>query len=174
MKGKRIFKNPSKGSDSYSYGQGLRHLLLSSSVRWRRVDHSLSYLPFSSETRVFGLTKSEGQLMANNGDFRRGSTEQEYFFRLNKELIEKFKAKVEKQKQQVEEQACKELHWMKCPRCGHDLKNQDFGALVVDQCDDCGGVFLDKTEVDYLIDMQDHNSLSTIFSGLLSPKKKGA
>lgn len=174
MENKIRFKKASNSADSHSYGRGLRSLLGSSALRWKLVDPR-EVKPLADGTwRPVRLTKSEEQAMAKNGEFRKGSTEQEYFFRLNKELTEKFKAKTEQKKQQQEDQVAKELHWMKCPRCGHDLKSEDFGTLMVDQCADCGGVFLDKAEVDFLMDLQDHNSLSTIFNGLMSPKKKGA
>jgi hypothetical protein len=174
MENKIRFKKSPNSSEPHSYGRGLRSLLENPALRWKRVDHREGNLPSERASQPVGLTKSEEQAMANNGEFRKGSSEQEYFFRLNKELTEKFKAKTEQRKQQHDDQVAKELHWMKCPRCGHDLKSQDFGSLMVDQCGDCGGVFLDKSEVDFLMDLQDHNSLSTIFNGLMSPKKKGA
>ena len=41
--------------------------------------------------------------------------------------------------------------YKKCPKCGADLEETKMGALLVDKCKDCGGVFFDSGELDMLV-----------------------
>jgi hypothetical protein len=47
----------------------------------------------------------------------------------------------------------KELHWMKCPKCGHDLEEGGYKTLAVrvDRCVNCGGTYLDKGEMERIV-----------------------
>lgn len=70
------------------------------------------------------------------------------------------KQELERRKQWAQEQASKlateekdrlrQLHYMKCPKCGMDLKEIELHGVKVDQCANCGGVFLDAGEIDQL------------------------
>jgi len=65
--------------------------------------------------------------------------EEEYFAR---EMFEK-KQKAEQEKQQklaqAERQKAKELHHMKCPKCGMNLVEIDYKSIKVDRCSACEG-----------------------------------
>ena len=74
-----------------------------------------------------------------------------------KEMLEK--ARVERAKREheraerealEERERAKQLHFMKCPKCGHDLAQRDLEGVNVDQCSFCEGVFLDAGELDSL------------------------
>jgi hypothetical protein len=68
--------------------------------------------------------------------------EEEYFAR---EMFEKKqKAEQEKQKKlaEAERQKAKELHRMKCPKCGMNLVEIDYKSIKVDRCSS-EGVWLD-------------------------------
>jgi len=41
-------------------------------------------------------------------------------------------------------------HFNKCPRCGADLKAREHHHVKVDECQECGGVWLDKGELDMI------------------------
>ncbi|HXG59270.1 MAG TPA: zf-TFIIB domain-containing protein [Thermoanaerobaculia bacterium] len=68
------------------------------------------------------------------------------------------KQEIERRKKWAQEQAAKmqaeekerlrQLHWMKCPKCGMDLQVIEFLGVEVDQCANCGGVFFDAGEID--------------------------
>ncbi len=45
----------------------------------------------------------------------------------------------------------KELHYMKCPKCGGDLVTELSHALEIDRCVDCSGVWLDDGELQKLV-----------------------
>ena len=44
----------------------------------------------------------------------------------------------------------KELHWMRCPKCGMELAEVTFRGLRIDRCTSCAGVWLDAGELDTL------------------------
>jgi Zn-finger nucleic acid-binding protein len=50
----------------------------------------------------------------------------------------------------------KELHWMKCPKCGSDLEEIDVSSgLMVDDCTLCRGIFLDYGELENISDLSE-------------------
>jgi hypothetical protein len=44
----------------------------------------------------------------------------------------------------------KDLHFMKCPKCGHDLKPETLEGIEIDRCTFCEGYFLDAGEIEQL------------------------
>ncbi len=83
--------------------------------------------------------------------------EDEWFARNEKEMLEKARVAREKREHEraerealEERQRVKQLHFMKCPKCGHDLAQRDLEGINVDQCSFCEGVFLDAGELDSL------------------------
>jgi len=70
------------------------------------------------------------------------------------ELRRKREAKMREELAREEERKCaelKKLHWMKCPRCGHDLAEQDLHGVKVDVCTLCEGIFFERGEVEELL-----------------------
>jgi hypothetical protein len=47
-----------------------------------------------------------------------------------------------------ERKQLKELHHMRCPKCGMNLIEIDYKHLKIDKCSGCGGVWLDSGELD--------------------------
>ena len=74
--------------------------------------------------------------------------EEGYFARL--ELEQKKKMEEEKHKKLAEEEKkrLKELHHMRCPKCGVELAEIDYKGIKVDKCFSCDGVWLDAGELD--------------------------
>ncbi|PYT07902.1 MAG: hypothetical protein DMF49_06680 [Acidobacteria bacterium] len=44
----------------------------------------------------------------------------------------------------------KELHWMRCPKCGMELAEVTFRGVRIDRCTSCAGVWLDAGELETL------------------------
>jgi uncharacterized protein len=44
----------------------------------------------------------------------------------------------------------KQQHWMKCPKCGHDLATQKLDQIEIDRCTFCEGFFVDAGELEQL------------------------
>jgi hypothetical protein len=89
--------------------------------------------------------------------------EEEYFAR---EMFEK-KQKVEQEKQkqlaETERRKAKELHYMKCPKCGMNLVEIDYKSIKVDRCSSCEGVWLDSGELAQIIKLE-KGALDKLFS----------
>ena len=80
--------------------------------------------------------------------------EEEYFYKANKALIEKKRKELDAQRaQQVQEQ--KTPHWMKCPKCGSDMKEIDLQGIKVDQCGECLGIYFDRGELELLMESRE-------------------
>jgi uncharacterized protein len=76
------------------------------------------------------------------------TTEEEYFVREDAEKKRKLALQAKKDKEASELKRLKELHFMKCPKCGLDLHEVKFAGVDVDVCFACNGVFLDKGELE--------------------------
>ena len=74
------------------------------------------------------------------------NAEDEYFAR--EALKRKEQAKIKQSHEEREN--LKQLHWMRCPKCGQELEEIVFRDVSIDRCTTCGGVFLDKGELEHL------------------------
>ena len=75
-------------------------------------------------------------------------TEDEYFARVE---IEKKKKSMEEKSKNIasdEKKRMKELHFMRCPKCGMELTEIDYKKIKVDKCFSCQGVWLDAGELE--------------------------
>ena len=81
--------------------------------------------------------------------------EEEYFYKLNRELIEKNRKSLNQQRNSQKSQVDKESFWMRCPKCGHALKEIEIAGIKIDQCSGCSGVFLDSGELDLLLESRE-------------------
>ncbi len=108
--------------------------------------------------------------MADLSD-RGKALENEWFHKHEEELIRKARerrvarlakgldANREKQKQ---------LHFMKCPKCGGDLVEVEHEGIKIDRCTSCDGVFFDAGELDELLmkKLDDRKNFFRRLSGL--------
>jgi hypothetical protein len=62
-----------------------------------------------------------------------------------------------------EQKRLKELHWMRCPKCGMQLDTIAFRGLTVDKCFNCNGTWLDAGELEQLAG-KEHGFLDTVLS----------
>jgi Zn-finger nucleic acid-binding protein len=53
---------------------------------------------------------------------------------------------------------------MKCPKCGGALKEENFHGVLIDRCTGCGGVYLDKGELE-LLARAEQGGLKRLFGG---------
>ena len=72
--------------------------------------------------------------------------EDEYFVRLDAELIKQRRARLDEERVRAERAS----HLMKCPRCGGTLQERRHHHVTIDVCPDCGGTWLDKGELQML------------------------
>lgn len=77
--------------------------------------------------------------------------EDEYFARLE---FERCKKEIEARQATIEEEErarLKELHYMRCPKCGMEMAEIEFRGVKVDRCVSCNGIYFDGGEVDQLL-----------------------
>lgn len=72
--------------------------------------------------------------------------EDRYFAQRDKELLQKLKTK-------PGPQANPEVPRMLCPKCGGRLKELTFRNVLIDECTVCGGIWLDKGELEVLTEL---------------------
>ncbi len=76
------------------------------------------------------------------------TTEDEYFVREDAEKKRRIALEMKKALAAEEQKKLKDLHFMSCPKCGMKLQRIRFRGVDVDACFSCGGLFLDKGQVD--------------------------
>ena len=76
--------------------------------------------------------------------------EDEFFLKMEAERIENLRGQLDKKRSEEERLQKKEQHWMKCPKCGSDLEEVNYGSVMIDKCMDCQGIWLDAGELDLL------------------------
>ena len=94
-------------------------------------------------------------------DEKPSRNEDEYFARQNLEKIQEMRQKLDADRKKAERDA----HLQKCPRCGGDLEERHAEHVKIDECQECGGIWLDKGELDQL---QRVNKSRGATSGVLS------
>ncbi len=83
--------------------------------------------------------------------------ENEFFFKVNKELIEKHRLMLDQEKKKVMEGELKKDHWLKCPKCGDDMKEKNILGVIIDQCLSCEGIYFDKGEWQLLMEAEEQD-----------------
>jgi len=81
--------------------------------------------------------------------------EDDWFQKNEEQLIAAARAAREKREkeraaseQAAEREKLKALHFMKCPKCGHELREEPIAEVTVDRCSFCEGIFLDAGELE--------------------------
>lgn len=93
------------------------------------------------------------------------TAEDRWFLENEKHLVEAARAAREKREAErrarekdEERRKLKDLHFMKCPKCGHDMKEKIVESVTVEQCTFCEGIYFDAGELEQaLLRKADHN-----------------
>lgn len=78
------------------------------------------------------------------------SAEEEFFAREDAEKKQKIALRVKKETDAAGRDKLRALHHMRCPKCGLELQEVAFRGVNADLCFACGGVFLDRGEIDLI------------------------
>ena len=89
--------------------------------------------------------------------------EEEYFARLEFERKKKIEAERNLKLAQAEKDKLKQLHFMKCPKCGMELLEIDYKSIKVDKCSECDGIWLDAGELEAVSKLE-KTGLEKLFS----------
>lgn len=95
-------------------------------------------------------------------DEKPSRNEEEYFAKLNADLIKERRSALDMARAKMERAS----HYMKCPRCGGDLKELEHHNVKIDQCVECQGVWLDAGELE-LLEHAQQSGVTRFFSTML-------
>ena len=62
-----------------------------------------------------------------------------------------------------EKKKLKELHFMRCPKCGMELIEIDYKNIKIDKCSECEGIWLDAGELEAVAKLE-KSGLDKLFS----------
>jgi uncharacterized protein len=81
--------------------------------------------------------------------------EDQWFLENEKHLVDVARAAREKREaersareKEDERRKLKDLHFLKCPKCGHDMKERVVETVRVEQCTFCEGIYFDAGELE--------------------------
>lgn len=82
------------------------------------------------------------------------SAEEEYFAKL--EYGKKKKAAEERERLMKDEERrhLRDLHHMRCPKCGMELVEVEYRKVKIDRCASCNGMWLDAGEIEQVAEVE--------------------
>ncbi|MBA3558819.1 MAG: zf-TFIIB domain-containing protein [Gemmatimonadaceae bacterium] len=92
--------------------------------------------------------------------------EDEYFVKQDAELIRARRLRLDAERAAGE----RAQHFMKCPKCGGNLKEREYHSVKIDTCEDCKGVWLDAGELDMLARVE-RKGFSRVIGDILGLKE---
>lgn len=79
-------------------------------------------------------------------DEKPSRNEDEYWAKVDAELIKSRRAALDAEREKTRQSEQQN----KCPRCCVDLKEREYHHVKIDECPQCGGIWLDKGELEML------------------------
>jgi Zn-finger nucleic acid-binding protein len=98
--------------------------------------------------------------------------EDEYFAREEAARRQREALEQSKQMAEAERVRLKQLHFMKCPKCGMDLKETEFRGVTVDKCYNCGYLGFDDKEIETILGHEHGNLFANIANIFRNHKTK--
>lgn len=89
--------------------------------------------------------------------------EEEYIARMEYEKRKKIEEEKHKRLAEEEKKKLKQLHFMRCPKCGMELIEIDYKGIKVDKCSECEGIWLDAGELEAVSNLE-KTGLDKLFS----------
>ena len=80
--------------------------------------------------------------------------EEEYIARQEFERLKKIEEEKHRSLAGEEKKNLKELHHMRCPKCGMELVAINYKGIEIDKCSECEGVWLDSGELEALLELE--------------------
>lgn len=94
---------------------------------------------------------------------RPSEREAEYIARMEYDRLKKIEEEKHKRLKAEEKNKLKELHYMRCPKCGMELIEIDYKGIKIDKCSECGGIWLDAGELEAVSKLE-KSGLEKLFS----------
>ena len=84
--------------------------------------------------------------------------EDEYFAKLDADLMKERRARLDEERRKQERHS----HYNKCPKCGCDLAEREHSGVKIDECPECGGMWLDKGELEMIEELDRRNPQGSV------------
>lgn len=85
--------------------------------------------------------------------------EEQWFLEHERALLKEMKTKREQRMKETvkkdeaeRRETLRKLHWMHCPKCGHQMETKNLDGVSAEICSHCEGVYLDRDELEALIE----------------------
>jgi Zn finger protein HypA/HybF involved in hydrogenase expression len=89
--------------------------------------------------------------------------EAEYIARMEYDRLKKIEEEKHKKLKAEEKNKLKELHFMRCPKCGMEMIEIDYKGSKIDKCSECEGIWLDAGELEAVSKLE-KSGLDKLFS----------
>ena len=89
--------------------------------------------------------------------------EAEYIARMEYERLKKIEEEKHKKLKAEEKNKLRELHHMRCPKCGMEMIEIDYKGIKIDKCSECEGIWLDAGELEAVSKLE-KSGLEKLFS----------
>ncbi len=89
--------------------------------------------------------------------------EEEYVARMEYEKKKKLEDEKHANINENKKEELKELHYMRCPKCGMELIEIDYKNIKIDKCSDCEGIWFDAGELETIMKLE-KTGLDKLFS----------
>ena len=83
--------------------------------------------------------------------------EDEWFLANEKKLLDAARLEREKREKaraaqtaEADRKRLREQHFMRCPKCGHEMKEETLEGVSIDRCSHCEGIYFDAGELEQL------------------------
>lgn len=88
--------------------------------------------------------------------------EAEYFARIDREKKKALQEQVSAENAAADKEARRQLHYLKCGKCGGQMAPQTFRGVTIDVCADCTSVLLDPGELEQLAGKDESGALAAL------------
>ena len=85
---------------------------------------------------------------------RPSEKEEEYFAKIELERRKMIEEEKIKKLAEDDRKKLKELHFMRCPKCGMELGEVDYKGIRIDKCFQCEGIWLDAGELELVAKLE--------------------
>lgn len=102
--------------------------------------------------------------MPDRGPNKPSKPEDEFFTKEDAEKKRRLAQEVAKQLAADERKRLRDLHHMHCPKCGLKMQEVRLRGMDVEVCFACGGIFLDKGEIDIIAAPQQKGIMAAILN----------
>ncbi len=90
-------------------------------------------------------------------------SEEEHIARMEYARLKKLEVEKHNRLAGEERKRLKDLHSMRCPKCGMELIEIDYKEIKIDKCSECEGIWLDAGELEAVTKLE-KSGLDKLFS----------